>query len=316
MDIDFRYMRIYITERCNAKCKNCFNANHRNNSEMQISDFIALCEYLRNNKITQVKIMGGEPSVHKNFSEIIRVAQKSFSRVTIFTNGLLIDKICDIKLRDNDAIVYNFNFSKVFHESTLLLSQAGYRSLEVQIKTDSVIDEICSELLRIYNLAGSRSIGISFTLDCTSNILVNKKSLIPKIKALVEFANKNNFPFSFDHAIPFCFLYETGLNIGNNSFCRLYDTGLIDADLNLRMCNQFPEKLINVKNNNGFIPWSILCNYIKEAYYENQNNCLNKICKQCVFFDQICNGGCWMGKDYISAEDVFMFSGFPVTRNE
>lgn len=312
MSINFKYMRIYITERCNAKCKNCFNANSRSNSEMAKEDFLELCKFLRANKITQVKIMGGEPTVHPDFVEIIETAQTYFDRVTIFTNGLLHEKLDSIYLRENDAVVYNFTFSKAYTAQALLLKQPGYRSLEVQIKKDSNISMICSELTRIYELADHRSVGISFTLDCTSNILAEKKELIPKIKALVDFASANNYPYSFDHAMPFCFLFQSGLSIGNNSFCQLYDTGLIDADFNLRMCNQFSKTLIRIRQQNKFIPWQILCNHIQKAYFETQNTCLNKVCQECVFYDQLCNGGCWMGKDFISSEDVYLHSGFPV----
>ena len=42
-------IRVYITERCNANCPNCFNANNRMNKEMSLSDFTDLCKYLKKN---------------------------------------------------------------------------------------------------------------------------------------------------------------------------------------------------------------------------------------------------------------------------
>ena len=315
MDFEFRYMRIYITENCNAKCSNCFNANSRSNNEISLPDFIDLCAYLAANGITQVKIMGGEPTVHKCFPEIISTAQKFFNRVTIFTNGIFADKLNLLHLRANDAIVYNFNFSKAYKKETLLLSQPGYRSLEVQIKSTTNTEVLKHELLKVFNLKEDRTFGISFTLDCTSNILKEKAILIPKIMELCNFATEQNFPFSFDHAMPFCFLYNSGLKIGDNCFCKLYDTGLIDAALNLRMCNQFSSKLIKIKTREGFVPWQIICNYIKLAYYENQVRCLNKICLNCIYYDKVCNGGCWIGKDEIATNDILHYSGFPVKKN-
>lgn len=312
MNVKLEYMRVYITENCNSKCKNCFNANSRGNKEISVNDFFDLCLYLKNNGITQIKIMGGEPTVHNSFPEIIKIAQNNFERVTIFTNGIKKDTLNLVSPRQNDAIVYNFNFSRTFSKETLLLEKNGFRTLEVQIKVDTDTNTLKNELKRIFDLKGEKSVGISFTLDCTANILRQKKQLVPIIKDLIDFSISNHYPYSFDHAMPFCFLFGTGLKTGKNTYCSISDTGLIDANLNLRMCNQFPTQLKNIKTKTGFIEWKILCNNVKSAYYKNQVNCLEKICSQCVFYGDLCNGGCWMGKDFIKAEDVYDYSGFPV----
>ena len=68
-------MRILVTENCNAKCSHCFNAAYRSNKEIDLTTYSRLCDFLASNKIQRVKIMGGEPTVHSSFEEIIAISQ-------------------------------------------------------------------------------------------------------------------------------------------------------------------------------------------------------------------------------------------------
>lgn len=76
--------RVYVTEKCNANCPSCFNAKSRTSKEMSLEEFEKLCEYLSSNGIKHLKIMGGEPTVHKDFEELVKISQKYFREITIF----------------------------------------------------------------------------------------------------------------------------------------------------------------------------------------------------------------------------------------
>ena len=73
--------RILLTEKCNANCSNCFNADYRKNKDMYIEDFFMLCDFLSVNNIKHLKIMGGEPTVHPYFLDAVEYAQKKFSKI-------------------------------------------------------------------------------------------------------------------------------------------------------------------------------------------------------------------------------------------
>ncbi|MBR0054334.1 MAG: radical SAM protein, partial [Bacteroidales bacterium] len=99
-------MDILITERCNGACPHCINRRTRGTAEMSISTFSSLCELLSNLGTKQVRLMGGEPTFHKDFSVFCETAQKTFPRVVVLTNAMN-DHISRFCPREQDRIVYN-----------------------------------------------------------------------------------------------------------------------------------------------------------------------------------------------------------------
>ena len=302
-----RAMRVYITEICNARCPNCFNAESRSNKEMSLKDFEELCEYLKSNSIDFLKIMGGEPTLHTDFVKIIEIAQKYFDYIVIFSNGIT-DSIKNIRLRKNDIIVYNFTFNKFFSREKMFFEIGGKRTFEVQIKSSTNEKELVE---RIIELAKTDSIKISLTLDCTANIFEEKSVVLPKLKYLEKELAAAELTFSYDHMIPLCYLYKTGLHVTNSCMCTIFTAGLIGSDLSLKFCNQHPTTLVSLKQNGRFIPWNIVENYLQKAFYEIRGKALNVYCLNCVFFNKKCNGGCWIPKGIISKESVLLNSEFP-----
>ena len=303
-------MRVYITERCNASCTNCFNAQSRQNREMSLEVFISLCKYLSENGIVTLKVMGGEPTVHAEFKAIIEIAQSYFKNVVIFTNGIN-NFIQTINLRKTDSIVYNFTFSEYLTEEKLLLQQAGKRSFEVQVRETTNELDLVQKILYFSRLSENR-IHISLTLDCTSNIFKTKKVVVKKLLYIENFLEENNIRFSYDHKMPLCYLYKTGLHPNNSSSCEIETAGVIDSQLNLRFCLQNPDKLISLYQNDRFIPWTILINNLYKRFYELRLAALQKICLDCVFFNKKCNGGCWISKDNIAKQDILENTDFPL----
>ena len=302
-------MRVYVTERCNANCPNCFNAKSRSDTEMSTETFNQLCIWLSENGITHLKILGGEPTIHKNFETIIGIAQKYFKSISIFSNGLE-DKIKNLTLRENDSIIYNFLFNREFSKEKFHLENGGSRSLEVQVHKDSDEVLLTKRIIELVNI-DRKKIHFSLTLDCTSNIFKEKQIVVPKLQYIESVLQKNNFSFSYDHKMPFCYLYKTGLHPGNTGSCDIETSAVIDSSLNLRYCLQNPEILTKLKQDNKFIPWQILLNHLYHRYYELRLTSLNKICLNCVFYSKYCNGGCWIPKDYIKREDILNNTDFP-----
>lgn len=304
-------MRVYVTENCNANCKNCFNAGTRTNAEINPDIFERLCIYLKENNIKTLKIMGGEPTVHKKYIEIVAIAQKYFEAMYVFTNGIC-DELQKTTLREKDGITYNFNFANILLKEKFILNQLGRRQLEVQVnnKTDEVV--LLNKIVELVNYDTSK-ITVSLTLDCVSNIFIDRKIVVPKLLYLQDGMIKNGIKYGYDHKIPYCYTYKSGLKLHKNSCsCFIQNAGLIDANLDLRFCNQYSDKLVHLMQGDKFLPWRIIENYILKAYYKHQTEALNKICLDCIFYDTLCNGGCWITKKNISHNDILEYSDFPV----
>lgn len=307
-------IRILLTEKCNANCKSCFNSSYRRNKDMNIDDFKELCDYLSKNNIEKIKIMGGEPTIHPNFIEIVEYAQAKISGIHIFTNALN-ESIFSIKLRDTDSIVYNASFlNEQFMIEKLLLNQLGSRAIETQISSDTDIEKLKNNLSFIISKAKEMygietvidKIGINLTLNCIENIFDKKEIIIEKWNDLYTFIKSNlGIDMKVDHSIPWCFFVNTDMKVKQGIWkCSYHCSGLIDTDLNLRYCNQLPKVLIPLRKDKRFIPIKIVENYLHMTNLEKINGNLNKICKDCIFFGEKCNGGCFMHKEFITKESV------------
>ena len=305
-------IRIYLTENCNANCSNCFNRNTRGKSYMEVEKFEKLCAYFNENSVPRIKIMGGEPTLHPDFARMTEIAQKYFKYVSVFTNGLC-ENLKTFKPRKNDGIVYNFRFSKMMTKKTLMLDKEGVRSLEVQISGKTDADNLISEIKRVVSYG--EKIKVNLTLDCTENIFLHRKEISNRYEKVWDLLTKAKVELRKDHVVPLCFLYGTKIPVYDSfSKCRLECTGLIDADCNLRHCNQFSERLIQLFDGENIIPYKILINYLRAKHMELQTKVLNKLCKDCVFYESHCNGGCYIAKDNISREDIFINTDFPLIK--
>ncbi|MBO7597470.1 MAG: radical SAM protein [Bacteroidales bacterium] len=303
-------IRVYLTENCNANCSNCFNRNSRGKSNMDLDKFEKLCVYFKDNSVPKIKIMGGEPTLHPDFAQMMKIAQKHFKGVSVFTNGLC-NNLQNFKPRKKDGIVYNFKFSKKLTKETLMLDKKGARSLEVQISEKTNAVKLVEDIKRVVALGDN--IKVNLTLDCTENIFLHRKEIATIYENVWNMLTEAKINPHKDHIVPLCFLYGTKIPVFDTfSKCRLECTGLIDADYNLRHCNQFSDHLINLFDGDKIIPYKILTNYLQAKHLELQNIILNKICKDCVFYETHCNGGCYIAKDNISREDILRNTDFPL----
>jgi organic radical activating enzyme len=87
-------LQIFITNKCNLKCRGCF-ARHVMRSD---GTFISFEEYKQAIRTfiarggRQVNLLGGEPLLHPNLPALIRLNRAKGLSTTIYTNGRLLDK--------------------------------------------------------------------------------------------------------------------------------------------------------------------------------------------------------------------------------
>lgn len=76
-------LQIHVTEKCNLRCKNCFNQN--TSQEIGVSSFKRLHDSADRSGLSSITLTGGEPLLHSHFYDLLDVIKLPFS---IFTNGL------------------------------------------------------------------------------------------------------------------------------------------------------------------------------------------------------------------------------------
>ncbi len=85
-----RYLELQITKRCNLKCKHCFLGDTEP-LDLPLEKIRRILKDFEEMQGLRVLITGGEPLLHRNFSEINEFLKELAIRKILFTNGNLLD---------------------------------------------------------------------------------------------------------------------------------------------------------------------------------------------------------------------------------
>ena len=108
----FPYIRLSISDVCNFKCGYCLPDGYKidksdNRSFLNIEEIGRLARALSELGVSKIRLTGGEPTVRKDFFEIIKIIKENsgIKKTVITTNGYRLDKIAnDIKNSGLDGI--------------------------------------------------------------------------------------------------------------------------------------------------------------------------------------------------------------------
>lgn len=307
--------RVLITDKCNMKCPSCFNRGLRTNKEMSLYDFEELCDYLKSEgQVSRLKIMGGEPTTHPDFLKIVSIAQQNFDSVHVFTNGVN-DEITKVEMREHDTIIYNLSCMGEKYPSSKLMPEKNFiHAYETRIDAQSSVERIKRVLAHIHSIVGDKIV-VNLTLNCVEEIFDHKEKIISNWNAVVSYLeDEMGMGYRVDHAIPYCFFVGSNMRLKiSGSLCSLNCTGLISPDLQLRHCNQTSENLLHIRKNGKFVPWKILEQYIYCEHAKMAHTSLSKVCRDCMFYGEKCDGGCFVFKSSITRESILSATDLPVT---
>ncbi len=213
---------IFLTRKCNLKCPYCFADEfvNKKNEEISIDNFKKALSFIKTNS-DFVGLIGGEPTLHSRFNEIldILIEDKKINIVSLFTNGLEIDKYID-KLRNKKFhILINTNSYKDIGEVKYQKLKNNIKLLKENKKKEFVLGinlysntldySFIFDLLQTAeknNLRFSTAISNS-NKENTCNALENFKRIKPY---LMQFLNdcleKGIVPYNDCNAIPDCIL--------------------------------------------------------------------------------------------------------------
>lgn len=85
---------VLITNRCNLNCPYCFFADelerndNTNKAEMSISDFEYVADFFVKSGVNEISLLGGEPTLHSQFKQVIDIAIDRNLKIVLKSNGL------------------------------------------------------------------------------------------------------------------------------------------------------------------------------------------------------------------------------------
>ncbi len=169
---------IQITRRCNNNCIFCSNPKFEKDLDVdEIKDIIY--NYKKSGKINQIIITGGEPTLHKNLTEVILFANSLGFDTKMMTNAILLSDNEFVK-KIKDAKLHHINISIHTHR------REDYKTL-------SNTDNILQVLKGIHNcILNDFEVNFNITLNS-----INKDYLSKLIGFLIQnFPSVNHYVFN------------------------------------------------------------------------------------------------------------------------
>jgi radical SAM protein with 4Fe4S-binding SPASM domain len=85
---------LMLTHRCTLKCDYCFAIDFLRNATIGDSDvsfdtFKAYIDFLDRSGIREARLLGGEPTLHKEFAALVAYAHMRGKKIMVFSNGLM-----------------------------------------------------------------------------------------------------------------------------------------------------------------------------------------------------------------------------------
>lgn len=91
-----------VTRACNLKCVHCLNnSGVKLENQLEYKEFIKLIKDFSENGLQEIRFTGGEPLVHKNIYDMIKLATENGIYTSIGTNGTLITKEVAKQLKES-----------------------------------------------------------------------------------------------------------------------------------------------------------------------------------------------------------------------
>lgn len=80
---------VYISSRCNRRCTYCFLPADffTSGKRMSIESFFGIVRWSRRHGVKEITLLGGEPSLHPSFAEMVRITSSNEMDVRVVTNG-------------------------------------------------------------------------------------------------------------------------------------------------------------------------------------------------------------------------------------
>lgn len=100
-------LQLFITNKCNRRCRGCFYGQRLGSDDMTLNYYKALVEKYRvdisaNKGIfaTKVTLIGGEPTIHPDILAMIKFNQERGLKTTIYSNGYKLKQFEGVDLTD------------------------------------------------------------------------------------------------------------------------------------------------------------------------------------------------------------------------
>jgi len=281
-----------------------------------------LIDDLLGENFSNLKLLGGEPTIHPNFTELYPYFQSKFAQVTLFSNALN-DQIKKIVPRASDYITYNGYFINNSFDTEKFLPRNPHpflRTIQNVVNMSFDFDNFRERALLVRDFFRRQGLEnhyvMALSLDCTEKIFDHAEALNKILVAIMDFALKNKVNVTTHRNAPVCFFVDPELirlrklypgQIFPYHICDVtYGQAIIDTDFNLKYCDRMPKILGNVfKNEFETIDFEAFKILMYQGYVWKMKDNHDLKCHGCKLWGKECNGGCYANLNSTVFQEAF-----------
>ncbi len=320
---------VLITNRCNLNCPYCFAADelerndNTNKAEMSISDFEYVADFFVKSGVNEISLLGGEPTLHSQFKQVIDIAIDRNLKIVLKSNGLwgesvneVLTKIPPGKIRFNinlnEPDTYTKSSWKILNENVAKYSKDYDTSVRLTIFNENTVLDYALDFT-IKHSINKLFWCMAHPICSVPTVLKDKNThfmpiskyeqIAPEICRLTKAATANNILCYSDHVCTMCMFNKEELNIirKNKGALNTVCDPVIDITTDLRVLYCFPMstffKDLSLKDFESI-------NEIREFFigriklYKESFVAIEK-CNSCSFFEnKVCSGGCLSHREF------------------
>lgn len=308
---------IVVSNACNMKCSYCFASQHlqedASNAEnrfISLHDFEKRLDFLNRSNIDQIRLIGGEPTLHPHFIDLIQLARKERKHIVIFSHGIIAERILDclteIPVPDLTVLV-NMNASKYPKgpdeseqaQRINTLKRLGQRALPgFNIQTTNFNLNFLLPIIRDTGCRKSIRLGLAHPTLSRKNQFLHPKqypSVGNKIANFATIAGKDGVNLEFDCGFVRCMFSDDDIQRLNDANADLgwRCNPILDIEINGRVAYCFPlanEMWLHLSE------WSVAAEMRSELTKMSspfRSAGIYRECSACIFKErEQCYGGC------------------------
>ncbi len=234
---------VLLTTRCNLKCPYCFAQEKLGDGQkltISLSDIEKVIGFLKRSNHPYFRAMGGEPTLHPDFTRIMQMALENDMHFDLLSNATWPDHFneifqrvsprrMDFLLNIDHPSRYAFQTWERIERNLAAISEPGNVTLSFNIFERVPDYEYLIELTRKYSINKMR-MSLSLPVVGANNAcltLEDHKTMAPAVIEIVRRAEDVGVQVRMDNAIPLCMF-------NNEQAGELLLKGVIDLQRNLR----------------------------------------------------------------------------------
>lgn len=300
-----------ITNYCNADCDFCFASDSRSRMlkdgmrQMDEAEVRAWLDFTLRGGIKELRLLGGEPTLHPNFSDFIRLGTEAGCTVTVFSNGAMPEKALEALADldpENCTVVVNLS-ARLKNDEAVRLQQRALERLGPRVTlgmtvTSAVFDfRKYAAFIDAFGLKKDIRLGISNPTWGGSNTAVHPKRYPAVAQTLLEcsaMTARHGITLSADCGFVRCMFGRNFDRLLENGFRYVsHCSPVVDLCSGGKIIPCFGlSNLISLKRED-FPDAQAACARLKEMLKPWHSFGIYPECTECPYFEtEECSGGC------------------------